>query len=80
RAAISDLEITAVGTYGDEIWFASSSGIMRLDRRSGEWESFPQIGFEIRPPYRDIQVNSAAVWVATPDGLLKFDKERRYWR
>ncbi|MCB0291826.1 MAG: hypothetical protein KDH97_16345, partial [Calditrichaeota bacterium] len=60
--------------------FASSSGIMRLDRRSGEWESFPQIGFEIRPPYRDIQVNSAAVWVATPDGLLKFDKERRYWR
>ncbi len=79
-AAISDIRVTAVGAWGNEVWIASSGGIAVLDVDSGTWESFPQIAFEIRAPYRDITVNAAAVWVATEDGLLKFDKTSRNWR
>lgn len=80
RASIQDLEITAVGTFEDEIWFASTGGITLYEQKSDKWQSFPQLAFEIFPPYSDIKVNESAAWVATDSGLLKYDKLRGYWR
>jgi hypothetical protein len=80
NAAINDFRITAVTSYKDEMWFASGGGIMWLDLKTGKWESYPQIEMEILPPYSDIQVNEKSVWVATPSGLLKFDKVNKFWK
>ena len=80
QAALSDVYITAVGSFENEVWFSTPSGIMWLDVKTGRWESFPQIGMEIRGRMRDIKVNRQSVWIATEEGLLKYDKQRRYWR
>jgi hypothetical protein len=80
RAAIQDLEVTALATFQNEVWFASSGGMMWLDTETGNWQSFPQVAGEVAGPYKDIKVNDAAVWVATPEGLLKYNRELKYWR
>jgi len=80
KAAIQDMDITAVFNYNNEMWFASDGGIMWLDLRTNKWESFPQLAIEISPPYRDIQVNEKSVWVATKSGLLKYDKVDKFWK
>lgn len=80
RAAIQDFRMTAAFNYKNEMWFASEGGIMWLDLRTDKWESYPQIAMEILPPYRDIQVNEKSVWVATPSGLLKYDKIDKFWK
>lgn len=79
-SAIQDLEITAVAAGHNEAWFAAPGGVMQLNVARNVWESYPQISFEVRGPYRDIKFDSAAVWVATDDGLLKFDRRRLFWR
>jgi len=80
RAAIQDLNVSAVTAWNDEIWFAASSGVMWYDVKEDRWQSYPQLTFEIRPPYADIAVNKKSVWVATASGLLKYDREFKYWR
>lgn len=79
RSAINELEVTAVDGYRNEVWFASDGGVSVYNIKTDDWESYPQVGYEISGPYKDIKVNKKAVFVATQDGLLKFDKERRYW-
>lgn len=80
RAAIQDLEVTAVSVFGHEAWFASRGGIMGLNLQTDTWESFPQVALEIAGPYEDILATKEAVWAATPEGLLKYDRERGYWK
>lgn len=80
KAAIRDFTITAVFNFENEVWFASNDGIMWLDLKTDTWESYPQIAMEILPPYQDIQVNEKSVWVATPSGLLKYDKIDKFWK
>lgn len=79
-AALSDIDLTAVDVYDGEGWFAGTSGIMRCILKDGKWESFPQVRMEVSGPYRDIQIGDKAVWIASNDGLLKFDRQRQQWR
>ncbi len=80
RAAVQDLNVTAVGTYDQEVWFAAPGGIFMFDLKMNQWQSFPQVSFDVSAPYSDIKVNDETVWVATADGLLKYDKTRLSWR
>ena len=80
KAAIQDLPVYAVETFGNEIWFSSPGGIFWLDSKTDKWESFPQIGMELGGPFADLAVNDKSVWVSTPEGLLKYDRVRKYWR
>ncbi len=80
RAAVSDLNITAIDAFDGEIWFASSGGIFVYYLRSDTWESFPQVAMEISGPYSDIKINSGGIWVATQSGLLKYNRELKFWR
>ncbi len=80
RAAIQDLDITAMASFKNEMWFASNGGIMKLNVATGQWESFPQIGVELGGSFSDIKVNAKSVWAATSRGLLKYDRKREYWR
>ena len=80
EAALSDYFITAIGYYAQEMWFATSRGVMQYDLRRKRWESYPQLETEGLGRMWDLKVDSAAVWIATDSGLLKFDRKNQYWR
>ncbi len=80
KAAIQDQPVTAVEAFKHEVWFASPGGVFWLNTKTGEWEGFPQIGMDISGPFLDIAVNEKSVWVSSPMGLLKYDRERQFWR
>ena len=80
RAATQDLEVTALDYGNHELWFTSSGGVAVYNTATDSWRSFPQVGMEIAPPYRDIKESDQAVWISTKSGLLKYDKERQSWR
>ena len=78
RASISDYNLTAVEVIGDEIWFAGSYGIAYWNRKTDDWHSFPAL--QISTAIHDIASTKNAVWFATDNGLLKFDRGQNYWR
>jgi hypothetical protein len=80
RAATQDLEVTSLDYDNHELWFTSSGGVAVYNMLTGDWRSYPQVGLEIAPPYRDIKVTNQVVWVSTKSGLLKFDRTRNSWR
>ncbi len=80
EAAIPDNFITAIDYFENELWFATSRGVMEYNLKSKKWESYPQLETEGLGRMWDLKVDSAAVWIATDSGLLKFDKNRGYWK
>ena len=80
NTAVQDINVTAVGVYENEVWFAAHGGVFWLDVNTGRWQSFTQIAFEINLPYTDIKVDDKNAWVATIDGLLRYNKEKQDWR
>jgi ligand-binding sensor domain-containing protein len=71
-------DVYAVEASGDNLWFASSDGVLRLNQVTGEAEPFPMIllDFELHA----MAVNDEVVAVGTVDGLTLVyyaDKNRR---
>lgn len=78
--AISDLPVTAVNTFREEVWFCSPQGVFWFNGKNKTWESFPQLGMEISGPFFDIVVNDRSVWVSCPKGLLKYNRAMNFWK
>jgi len=85
RAGIIDYDLRAVEKIGNDIWVASDAGkIAFWDQQKDVWRSFPdmvlQHSYTFQPHIRDIAATQNAVWFATDEGLLKYDRKRDYWR
>ncbi|HHJ53675.1 MAG TPA: hypothetical protein ENJ89_10805 [Caldithrix abyssi] len=79
KAAVSDMNISALDVNGDSLWIAGNQGIAVLNKRTGQWMSFPQIQVQLGARVFDIAFSEQMVWFATDRGLLKYDSRRDYW-
>ena len=51
---------------------------MYWNRKTDDWLSFPALQFSAT--INDIAATKSAIWFATDNGLLKYDREQNYWR
>jgi len=79
RAAISDMNMTALAVNGDSLWIAGNQGIAVFNKRNKQWMSFPQIQMRLNAVIYDIAFSEEMVWFGTDRGLLKYDTRRDYW-
>lgn len=61
-------------SVGDQVWFASESGLYRYDKIQDEWSVFALGNI------RDIGVNEGIIWVASDNGISNSDVRFSDWR
>ncbi len=74
-----DGQIDAVGTYRNEVWWASASGIVAYDSREGEWLEVPVVGPFSPGQVTDLAVGGENVWVASTTGVWRLIRETGEW-
>lgn len=69
----------AIDVYGDEVWFGSDLGVFGFNAAINEWLDPPAKMYETEAGINRIKATYQAVWVATNQGVLKFDREQQRW-
>jgi ligand-binding sensor domain-containing protein len=72
-------EVTAISSYGDEVWFGTNDGIACYHRGEDRWEGFPAAHNPTGGLIHTILADSRLVWVGMDDGVLKYVKEEKRW-
>jgi ligand-binding sensor domain-containing protein len=73
NGAVYDIEMD-----GDRIWFAIRHTLLRYDRNSGAWESYPT-PLKIGDRPFEIRVSDRHIWVGSDRGGARFDKRTHIW-
>ena len=69
----------AISAWGDEIWFGTDEGVSGFNAVTNEWLEAPAKNFPVEDGVNRILASARAVWVATNDGVLKYDREMQRW-
>ncbi|MBN1559210.1 hypothetical protein JW998_03100 [candidate division KSB1 bacterium] len=72
--------IFAISAWGEEIWFGSDWGVYGFNAATNEWLDPPAKEYRTDAGINRILASRQAVWVATNEGALKFDRRMQRWR
>ncbi len=70
----------AISAWGEEIWFGTEEGVSGFNSVTNEWLGASVINHQTDGGVIRILATKQATWVATNQGVLKYDKEMQYWR
>jgi len=70
----------AISAWGEEIWFGTDEGVSGFNSVTNEWLESPAVTYKTEAGINRILATRQATWVATNDGVLKYDKEMQRWR
>ena len=70
----------AISVWGEEVWFGNDWGIYAFNAVTNEWLDPPAKAYETDAGINNILASRQAAWVATNDGVLKYDKSMQRWR
>jgi hypothetical protein len=69
----------AISAWADEIWFGTDSGISGFNAATNEWLEAPAKFYAFDAGINRILTSHQAIWVATNEGVLKYDREMQRW-
>lgn len=74
--------VYGVALQGDNVWAATTAGISRLNRRTGEWSIFSERNAPLHEPWSyGISVAEKKIYFAVwGGGMLEFDIAGEYWK
>jgi len=75
----ADQPTFAVSVYGDEVWFGTAEGVAGLNSKLREWLKPPARLYKTNTEINRILASKDAIWAATQNGVLKYDKLRERW-
>jgi len=74
-----DGQVDAVGTWGNETWFAGPFGLVGYDAADGTWLVAPPVGPFVPGEVGDIALDADNVWLATGNGVLRLIRSVGSW-
>lgn len=70
----------AISIWGEEVWYGNDWGIFAFNSVTNEWLDPLAKMYETEAGINRILAARQAVWVATNEGVLKFDRRMQRWR
>ncbi|RPI01868.1 MAG: hypothetical protein EHM72_05525 [Calditrichaeota bacterium] len=74
-----DRPVYAVSVWQDEVWFGAEDGIYAIDSKTKQWLIPPAEKYVTKVGINRILASRSVVWVATNQGLLKYDRAGQRW-
>jgi len=74
-----DATVDVVGTWGDEVWWAGSRGMVAYDSGSGEWLPVPEVGPLLPGEATSLTLDDANVWLTTIRGVWRLIRDSGQW-
>lgn len=72
--------VTAVGVSPSAVWFGTEDEIDVFDLKKNKWLPRPYRNTDVNTNVNYIVANEMVVFVATDEGVLKYDRTRDYWK
>lgn len=72
-------QIDAVGTFGEEVWWAGYRGIVAYNSGNGTWLDVPAAGPFFPGEITDIALDETNVWITTTQGVWRLIRSREEW-
>jgi hypothetical protein len=74
-----DGPVDAVGCWGEEVWWSGPAGVVGYRADTGKWLASPPVGPFLPRECRDVAVDRANVWIATPVGVWRLIRASGEW-
>lgn len=74
-----DGSVDVVGTWGDEVWWAGSRGIVAYNSQSGEWLPMPGMGPLLPGEATSLTLDESNVWLTTLQGVWRLIRDSDQW-
>lgn len=75
----SGRECFAVSCHQDEVWIGTVEGVSAFNTKTDTWLDPPARHYDMSHHINRILAADKAVWVATNNGLYKYDRARQRW-